>query len=85
MNGKVFGLYEYSYHNFKEVYFKICGSPGSTPFILTDLGSPKFRCYWNKEFRVPHFGKKDLDPIDEDIVDFFLARWGVKHVNLSKI
>ena len=75
---KVFNLYENSYHNFKEVYFKICSSPGSTPFFLIDLGSLKFPYYWNKKFHVPHFSKKGLDPIDEDIVDFFFAQWGEK-------
>ena len=71
MNWKIFNLYEESYHKFKEVFFKIHSATRSIPFFLTLEGVSKFPCYWNKDFHVPKFSMKDLDPDEKDIVDFF--------------
>ena len=64
-------MYEKSFYNFKQVYFKIFGAPGTTPFWQTQEGTLKINYCWNKNFHVPRIDEGDLSLEERMITEFF--------------
>ncbi|MED6135864.1 hypothetical protein PIB30_050633, partial [Stylosanthes scabra] len=64
----IFTLYEESFHNFKNYYFKLRAIEGVRPFYENERGEYQFRLYWYSGPESPKFDFDDLDETDQEIV-----------------
>ncbi|MED6191680.1 hypothetical protein PIB30_002487 [Stylosanthes scabra] len=65
---RIFTLYEESFHNFKNYYFKLRVVKGVRPFYENERGEYQFRLYWYSGPESPKFDFDDLDETDQEIV-----------------
>ncbi|MED6197584.1 hypothetical protein PIB30_057854 [Stylosanthes scabra] len=64
----IFTLYEESFHNFKNYYFKLRAVEGVRPFYENEKGEYQFRLYWYSGPESPKYDFNDLDETDQEIV-----------------
>ncbi|MED6131921.1 hypothetical protein PIB30_014633 [Stylosanthes scabra] len=65
---RIFTLYEESFHNFKNYYFKLRAVEGVRPFYENERGEYQFRLYWYSGPESPKYDFDDLDETDQEIV-----------------
>ncbi|MED6195672.1 hypothetical protein PIB30_040170 [Stylosanthes scabra] len=65
---RIFTLYEESFHNFKNYYFKLRAVNGVRPFYENEKGEYQFRLYWYSGPKSPKLDFNDLDETDQEIV-----------------
>ncbi|MED6135235.1 hypothetical protein PIB30_044450 [Stylosanthes scabra] len=65
---RIFTLYEESFHNLKNYYFKLRAVEGVRPFYENENGEYQFRLYWYSGPKSPKFDFDDLDGTDQEIV-----------------
>ncbi|QHO23051.1 uncharacterized protein DS421_12g360290 [Arachis hypogaea] len=80
----IFGLFEDSYHGFKDKYFKVRLVKGRHPFWLSLEGERLIPTYWNFGAGSNTFIKvtyKGMSAVDRNVADVLLAVFGRNHVN----
>ncbi|MED6180381.1 hypothetical protein PIB30_009734 [Stylosanthes scabra] len=65
---RIFTLYEESFHDFKNYYFKVRAVEGFHPFFENEQGEYQFRLYWYSGPESPKYDFDDLDGMDQEIV-----------------
>ncbi|MED6205297.1 hypothetical protein PIB30_016483 [Stylosanthes scabra] len=65
---RIFTLYEESFHDFKNYYFKVRAIEGVRPFFENERGEYQFRLYWYSGPESPKYDFGDLDEVDQEIV-----------------
>ncbi|MED6130905.1 hypothetical protein PIB30_005196 [Stylosanthes scabra] len=65
---RIFSLYEESFHDFKNYYFKVRAVEGFRPFFENERGEYQFRLYWYSGPESPKFDFNDLDKEDQEVV-----------------
>ncbi|MED6110740.1 hypothetical protein PIB30_045662 [Stylosanthes scabra] len=65
---RIFTLYEESFHDFKNYYFKVRAIEGFRPFFENEQGEYQFRLYWYSGPESPKYDFGDLDEVDQEIV-----------------
>ncbi|MED6167404.1 hypothetical protein PIB30_002375 [Stylosanthes scabra] len=65
---RIFTLYEESFHNFKNYYFKLRAVEGVRSFYENEKGKYQFLLYWYSGPESPKFDFDDLDETDQKIV-----------------
>ncbi|MED6130861.1 hypothetical protein PIB30_004725 [Stylosanthes scabra] len=65
---RIFTLYEESFHNFKNYYFKLRAVEGVCPFYENERGEYQFWLYWYSGPESPRLDFDDLDETDQEIV-----------------
>ncbi|MED6204038.1 hypothetical protein PIB30_005438 [Stylosanthes scabra] len=65
---RIFSLYEESFHDFKNYYFKVRAVGGFRPFFENERGEYQFRLYWYSGPEIPKFDFNDLDKEDQEVV-----------------
>jgi len=81
---RIFGLFEDSYHGFKDKYFKVRPVKGCHPFWLSLEGARLIPTYWSFGAGSNAFVKvsyKGMSAVDRKIADVLLAIFGRNHVN----
>ncbi|XP_057761534.1 uncharacterized protein LOC130981825 [Arachis stenosperma] len=81
---RIFGLFEDSYHGFKDKYFKVRPVKGRHPFWLSLEGARLIPTYWSFGAGSNAFVKvsyKGMSAVDRKIADVLLAIFGRNHVN----
>ncbi|MED6142761.1 hypothetical protein PIB30_000321 [Stylosanthes scabra] len=63
-----FSLYEKSFHDFKNYYFKVRAVEGFRPFFENEQGEYQFRLYWYSGPESSKFDFNDLDKEDQEVV-----------------
>ncbi|MED6216056.1 hypothetical protein PIB30_004087 [Stylosanthes scabra] len=65
---QIFTLYEESFHDFKNYYFKVRAVEGFRPFFENEQGEYQFRLYWYSGPESPKYDFDNLDEVDQGIV-----------------
>ncbi|MED6147064.1 hypothetical protein PIB30_040538 [Stylosanthes scabra] len=65
---RIFSLYEESFHDFKNYYFKVRVVEGFRPFFENERGEYQFRLYWYSGPESPKFDFNDLGKGDQEVV-----------------
>ncbi|MED6161063.1 hypothetical protein PIB30_057198 [Stylosanthes scabra] len=65
---RIFSLYEESFHDFKNYYFKARAVEEFRPFFENERGEYQFRLYWYSGPESPKFDFNDLDKEDQEVV-----------------
>ncbi|MED6122628.1 hypothetical protein PIB30_041569 [Stylosanthes scabra] len=65
---RIFTLYDESFHDFKNYYFKVRAVEGFRPFFENEQGEYQFRLYWYSGPESPKYDFGDLDKVDQEIV-----------------
>ncbi|MED6164069.1 hypothetical protein PIB30_086193 [Stylosanthes scabra] len=65
---RIFTLYEESFHDFKNYYFKVRAVERFPPFFENEQGEYQFRLYWYSGPESPKYNFDDLDEVDQEIV-----------------
>ncbi|MED6106698.1 hypothetical protein PIB30_006642 [Stylosanthes scabra] len=65
---RIFSLYEESFHDFKNYYFKVRAVEGFRPFFENERGEYQFRLYWYSGPESPKFDFNNLDKEDQEVV-----------------
>ncbi|XP_020972149.1 uncharacterized protein LOC110269081 [Arachis ipaensis] len=73
---RIFTLFDESFHDFKNYFFKVQAVEGHHPFFLDENFSPRFPLYWLEASPCEKYGLDDLDEVEAAIVGFFREVWG---------
>ncbi|QHO16137.1 uncharacterized protein DS421_10g301080 [Arachis hypogaea] len=73
---RIFTLFDESFHDFKNFFFKVQAVEGHHPFFLDEHSSPRFPLYWLPATPCEKIGLDDLDEVEAAIVGFFREAWG---------
>ncbi|XP_072090804.1 uncharacterized protein [Arachis hypogaea] len=73
---RIFTLFDESFHDFKNYFFKVQGVEGHHPFFLDENYVPRFPLYWLEASPYEKYGLDDLDEVEAAIVGFLREVWG---------
>ncbi|QHO08909.1 uncharacterized protein DS421_14g476760 [Arachis hypogaea] len=73
---RLFTLFDESFHDFKNYFFKVQAVEGHHPFFLDDHSSPRFPLYWLEASPCEKYGLDDLNEVEAAIVGFLREAWG---------
>ncbi|XP_052114713.1 uncharacterized protein LOC127745649 [Arachis duranensis] len=73
---RIFTLFDESFHDFKNYFFKVQAVEGHYPFFLDESSSPRFPLYWLEASSCEKYGLDDLDEVEAAIVEFLREVWG---------
>ncbi|QHO51681.1 uncharacterized protein DS421_1g32990 [Arachis hypogaea] len=73
---KVFSMYDESFRDFKNYFFKIQAVEGARPFFLDENGEPRFPLEWQKNVVVSRYTWEMLDEVEQAFVAALEDIWG---------
>ncbi|XP_052115726.1 uncharacterized protein LOC107481146 [Arachis duranensis] len=73
---RIFTLFDESFHDFKNYFFKVQAVEGHHPFFLDEHSSPRFPLCWLPSSPCVKYGPDDLDEVEAAIAGFFREAWG---------
>ena len=73
---KVFAMYDESFKDFKNYFFRVCAVEGARPFFLDENDEPSFPLEWQQDVRVSWFTWEMLDEVERAFVVVLEELWG---------
>nr|XP_025606159.1 uncharacterized protein LOC112697268 isoform X1 [Arachis hypogaea]XP_025606160.1 uncharacterized protein LOC112697268 isoform X1 [Arachis hypogaea] len=84
-NRRIFNLFEESYHDFKEKFFKVERVDGTRPFFMTMEDEKKFNLYWNFNVLSPKIQLQGINAFKFASIQMLLELRNHQSLNLRTI
>ena len=79
-------LYDESFHDFKNFYFKVRATGDARPFFLDESGEPSFPLCWQEKIVAVKYTFDSLDKVEQAFVGVVSGLWGrAPHLDTKKM
>ena len=72
----MFAMYDESFKDFKNYFFRVRAVEGARPFFLDENDEPSFPLEWQKDVRVSRYTWEMLDDVEHAFVVVLEDLWG---------